>query len=32
MKLWIKSQDREVLTKVVDIYKDVDTNEINNID
>ena len=28
MELWIRSQDREVLTKVVDIYKDADTNEI----
>ena len=28
MDLWIRSQDREVLTKVIDIYKQADTNEI----
>lgn len=28
MNLWIRSQDKEVLTKVIDIYKQADTNEI----
>ena len=28
MKLWIRSQDKEVLTRVVDIWKDADKNEI----
>ena len=28
MELWIRSQDKEVLTRVVDIWKDADTNEI----
>lgn len=28
MNLWIRSQDKEVLTKVVDIWKDADKNEI----
>ena len=28
MELWIRSQDREVLTKVIDVYKQADTNEI----
>lgn len=28
MDLWIRSQDKEVLTKVIDIYKQADTNEI----
>lgn len=28
MDLWIRSQDKEVLTRVVDIWKDADTNEI----
>lgn len=28
MDLWIRSQDREVLTRVVDIWKDADKNEI----
>lgn len=26
--MWIRSQDKEVLTKVIDIYKQADTNEI----
>lgn len=28
MELWIRSQDKEVLTRVVDIWKDADKNEI----
>ena len=28
MDLWIRSQDKELLTKVIDIYKQADTNEI----
>lgn len=28
MNLWIRSQDKEVLTRVVDIWKDADKNEI----
>lgn len=28
MDLWIRSQDKEVLTRVVDIWKDADKNEI----
>lgn len=28
MELWIRSQDKEVLTRVVDIWKDVNKNEI----
>lgn len=28
MELWIRSQDKEVLTSVVDIWKDADKNEI----
>lgn len=28
MELWVRSQDKEVLTKVVDIWKDADKNEI----
>ena len=28
MELWIRSQDKEVLTKVIDVYKQADTNEI----
>lgn len=28
IKMWIRSQDKEVLTKVIDIYKQADTNEI----
>lgn len=28
MNLWIRSQDREVLTRVVDIWKDAYKNEI----
>lgn len=28
MELWIRSQDKEVLTRVIDIWKDADKNEI----
>lgn len=28
MELWIRSQDKELLTRVVDIWKDADKNEI----
>lgn len=28
MQLWIRSQDKELLTRVVDIWKDADKNEI----
>lgn len=28
MNLWVRSQDKEVLTRVVDIWKDADKNEI----
>ena len=28
MELWIRSQDKEVWTRVVDIWKDADKNEI----
>lgn len=28
MNLWVRSQDKEVLTRVVDIWKDTDKNEI----
>lgn len=28
MNLWVRSQDKEVLTRVVDIWKDADENEI----
>lgn len=28
MELWIRSQNKEVLTRVVDIWKDADKNEI----
>lgn len=28
MELWIRSQDREVLTKVINVYKRADTNGI----
>ena len=28
MELWIRSQDKEVLTRVVDIWKDANKNEI----
>lgn len=28
MELWVRSQDKEVLTRVVDIWKDADKNEI----
>lgn len=28
VELWIRSQDKEVLTRVVDIWKDADKNEI----
>lgn len=28
MEIWIRSQDKEVLTRVVDIWKDADKNEI----
>lgn len=30
MELWIRSQDKEVLTRVVDIWKDADKNEIQS--
>jgi hypothetical protein len=28
MELWIRSQDKEVLTRVIDIWRDADKNEI----